>query len=250
MISIETSFGLRDRVAVITGGASGIGKACVQALRECGVHVVSADRTYAGGGKADEVYCDVTDEQSTRRLAQHSVNAYGRLDIWINAAGVMEVIRRTVDQKPEEWDRVISVNLRGTYLGCKEAATVMQRSGGAIVNIGSVAAMAGIPASTAYGPSKAAVATLTRNLACEWARLGIRVNCVAPGYIDTPMSRELFKDDAEVRDTALSKVPMRKLGQPMDIAATVLFLCSSAAAYITGVVMPVDGGWSASAGAR
>lgn len=249
-IFTDESLGLQGKVAVVTGGASGIGKACADALRQCGAVVVRGDLSLAGGQGADEVRCDVTDEASVRALARHAVDTHGKLDIWVNAAGIMEPIRRTVDQKLEDWDRVMSVNLRGTYLGCKEAATVMQQAGGAIVNIGSVAGMVGIPASTAYGPGKAAVATLTRNLATEWARVGIRVNCVAPGYVDTPMTRAMFKEDEKVREATLSKVPMRKLGAPMDIAAAVVFLCSGAAAYVTGVVMPVDGGWSASSGGR
>ena len=123
-----------------------------------------------------------------------------------------------------------------------------QRSG-AIVNIASVAGLVGIPGSNAYGPSKAAVAQMTRSLACEWARFGVRVNAVAPGYVDAPMAHELFRNP-HTQEAALSRVPMRRLGATAEIAAAVAFLCSPLAGYITGAVLPVDGGWSAFGGPR
>ncbi|HVL59472.1 MAG TPA: SDR family oxidoreductase, partial [Burkholderiaceae bacterium] len=119
---------------------------------------------------------------------------------------------------------------------------------GAIVNIGSVAGLIGIPASNAYGPSKAALAHLTRSLACEWARRGIRVNCIAPGYIDTGMARGLFGTGGSLQRKAIERVPMARLGEPSEIASVALFLCSPLSSFITGAVIPVDGGWSAFGG--
>jgi NAD(P)-dependent dehydrogenase (short-subunit alcohol dehydrogenase family) len=239
-------------VALVTGGASGIGKACAAQLRARGFRVAVADLAVTGGGidaqAADaQLALDVTDEAAVADAVSRVTSAWGRLDAWVNAAGVVEAVRRTVDQPLADWQRVLDVNLKGTYLCCREAGRAMLAlgRGGSIVNIGSVAAMVGIPGSTAYGPAKAAVATLTRNLAVEWARAGIRVNCVAPGYIETPMSAELFGDDPAVRDASLRRVPMRRLGQPDDIANAVVFLCSEQARYVTGVTLPVDGGWSA-----
>jgi NAD(P)-dependent dehydrogenase (short-subunit alcohol dehydrogenase family) len=178
------------------------------------------------------------------------VVTHGRVDALINSAGILEPVRRTIDQTVADWDRVIAVNARGTFLCCREAGRAMlaQRSG-AIVNIGSVAGLLGIPASNAYGPSKAAVAHMTRSFACEWARFGIRVNCLAPGYVDAPMASELFGGDPQALAAALKRVPMGRLGTAQEIAHVALFLCSPLASYVTGAVIPVDGGWLAFGGA-
>ncbi len=239
------------RVAFVTGGASGIGKSCAARLHALGFRVAVADRAFTRTdikAQADsaQLALDVSDEAAVAEVISHVRAVWGRFDACINAAGVVEGAHRTVDQVLTDWQRIIDVNLKGTYLCCREAGRVMlSLGGGSIVNIGSVAAMVGIPGSTAYGPGKAAVATLTRNLAIEWAKGGIRVNCVAPGYIDTPMSAEVFDHDSAIRERSLKRVPMRRLGEPEDIADAVAFLCSEQARYITGVTLPVDGGWSA-----
>lgn len=251
---LPAQLGLKGRFAVVTGGASGIGLACTHALQAAGARVLSADRSHAPGdfdvaSPIAMAHCDVADEDSVATTVARALQAWGRLDIWVNSAGVLEAVHRTVDQDLADWEQVMSINLKGTFIGCREAGRAMlAQGGGCVVNIGSVAGMVGLPGSTAYGPGKAAVATLTRNLACEWARGGVRVNCIAPGYIQTPMSRALFADDAASQEMNLRRVPMRRMGEPEDIARAILFLCSDAARYITGVTLPVDGGWSASAG--
>ena len=242
---------LAGRVAVVTGGASGIGRACVDALLAAGARVVAADLRFAASREGDsalvaEHVCDVSSEAAVGALFAATLERFGSIDVLVNSAGVIEKVQRTTDQELADWERVMSVNARGTFLCCREAgrSMVAQRSG-AIVNIGSVAGLVGIPGSNAYGPSKAAVTMMSRNLACEWARFNVRVNCVAPGYIDAPMSRELFEAGAAVSDAALKRVPMARFGSTAEIANVVLFLVSPLASFITGAVLPVDGGWSA-----
>jgi len=251
---------LQGQVDVVTGGASGIGAECVRTLRRVGVHVVAADLRFAAVPMADEEAdrppgtltrqpCDVSSEEDVRALFAAVAQQHGRLDILINSAGVLEPVAKTLAQELSIWEKVISVNLKGSFLTCREAgrSMVAQRSG-TIINIGSVAGQLAVPASNAYGPSKAGVAHMTRSLAGEWARLGVRVNCIAPGYIAAPMSDALFEGNEALQAAALSRVPMGRMGRPEDIAQTALFLCSPMAAYITGTVFPVDGGWSAMGG--
>ncbi|MCD6681110.1 MAG: SDR family oxidoreductase [Burkholderiaceae bacterium] len=238
-------------VAVVTGGASGIGRACAQALQATGAIVVvadlraDADHAAARGSGLVQVVCDVRREEDVVALFDRVRVDFGRVDVLVNSAGVIERATRTIEQKVGDWDRVMSVNARGTFLCCREAGrTMVARRSGVIVNISSVAGILAIPGSNAYGPSKAAVALMTRNLACEWARFGVRVNAVAPGYVDAPMAHELFQDETMMRK-ALERVPQARLGTAQEIAAVVSFLCSPVAGYVTGAVVPVNGGWSA-----
>jgi NAD(P)-dependent dehydrogenase (short-subunit alcohol dehydrogenase family) len=193
---------------------------------------------------------DISSEAGVDAMIADAVARLGQLDILVNNAGLAEPIARTVDQELADWERVIDVNLRGTYLACRAFGrhVLPRRVGGAIVNIGSVAGLGGIPSSNGYGVSKAAVAHLTRNLACEWATKGIRVNCVAPGYIEAPMAIEMFANVHVDRSRIEQRLPMQRLGQADEIAAAVSFLVSKDASYITGVTLPVDGGWCAYGG--
>lgn len=246
------------KVAIVTGGGSGIGKACVALLQDSGATVIAVDVRFGaeseGGSVSDrdqrQKVCDVTSEDDVRAVFSEVVTQYGRIDHLVNCAGIMEKVSRTIDQNASDWELVMSINAKGTFLCCREAGRVMlkQRSG-SIVNIGSVAGMIGIPGSNAYGPSKAAISHMTRSLACEWAYFGVRVNCIAPGYTDAPMAHMLFDDKQEVLNMSLKRVPAGRLGQPEEIAQAVKFLLSPLASYITGAVLPVDGGWAAFGGA-
>ncbi len=184
---------LQGQVAVVTGGASGIVAECVHTLRQVGVHVVSADLHIPPTSPVDQEAgllpgtlsrqrCDVSSEEEVRALFSAVAERHGRLDILINSAGVLEPVTRTLAQELAIWEKVMSVNLKGSFLTCRKAgrSMVAQRSG-TIINIGSVAGQLAVPASNAYGPSKAGVAHMPRSLAGEWARMGVRVNCIAPG---------------------------------------------------------------------
>ncbi len=246
-------FDFHGQVAVVTGGGSGIGQQCVHALRAAGATVIAADLRFSSAPQPPDrhqLVCDVSSEPAVQRLFADVLARHGRVDLLINSAGVVEAVRRTADQDAAHWDHVMSINAKGVFLCCREAgkAMVAQRRG-AIVNIGSVAGLVGIPGSNAYGPSKAAVAHMTRSLACEWARFGVRVNCIAPGYVDAPMAHALFGDNDDATQGALKRVPMARFGQAREIAHAALFMCSPHASYITGTVLPVDGGWAAFGGA-
>ena len=249
---------LDGKIALITGAAGGIGLAIACRLAADGARVVIADRDGARlltaiaelPSDAVALVADISTEAGVDAMIDDAVSRLGQLDILVNNAGLAEPIARTVDQQFADWQRVIDVNLRGTYLACRAFGrhALPRRAGGAIVNIGSVAGLGGIPSSNGYGVSKAAIAHLTRNLACEWATKGIRVNCVAPGYIEAPMAIEMFANVHVDRSRIEKRLPMQRLGEAAEIAAAVAFLVSQDASYITGVTLPVDGGWCAYGG--
>lgn len=254
-----TQFDLAGRKALVTGGARGIGLAIARHLLAAGVAVAIADRDVQRlaqanadslPGNACMLAGDVSLEAGANALVEQSVEKLGCLDILVNNAGISEPLVATVDQALPDWQRVIDVNLRGTYLMSRAFGRhILGRSGrGAIVNIASTAGLVGFTASNAYGVSKAGVAHMTKSMAVEWARRGVRVNCVAPGLIDTPMAHGLF-DESGKRERLIERIPMRRLGDGSEIASTVAFLASEAASYITGVTLPVDGGWVAYGGA-
>lgn len=252
------SMRLDGKTALVTGAAGGIGLAIARRLAADGARVVIADRDAARlqtaitelPDDAVALVADISSEAGVDVMIADAVARLGQLDILVNNAGLAEPIARTVDQQLADWERVIDVNLRGTYLACRAFGrhVLPRRVGGAVVNIGSVAGLGGIPSSNGYGVSKAAVAHLTRNLACEWATKGIRVNCVAPGYIEAPMAVEMFANVHVDRSRIERRLPMQRLGQADEIAGAVSFLVSKDASYITGVTLPVDGGWCAYGG--
>jgi NAD(P)-dependent dehydrogenase (short-subunit alcohol dehydrogenase family) len=235
---VTASLRLDGRRALVTGGASGIGAATTALLRERGAVVVTVD--LRGG----DITADVRDEQS---IAAAFTAAAGHLgappDLVVTAAGIYR-IAPAVDTTVAEWNEVLEINLRGTFLTAREAARTMT-GGGAIVTIASTAALqpdADEPTAH-YNASKAGVVAITKQLAVELAPRGIRVNTICPGVIDTPMLRMM--DDPVAGEAFLREgVPLRRLGRPAEVAETIAFLASNAASYITGVAVPVDGGLS------
>ena len=251
----KANFGLSGRKILVTGGASGIGYAVAQALIAEGAHVVINDIDRAGAESAAAslqaskgVAGDVSSEAEVANIFAEAISAMGGVNGLVHCAGIMEKMTGTKRQALADWRRVIDVNLQSVFLLCRQAAQVME-SGSSIVNVSSVAGICAVPASNAYGVSKSGVIMMTRTLACDFARYGLRVNAVAPGTISTPLLSDTFDKLPVSKNVWLSRTPMGRVGEPEEAAAPILFLLSDAASFITGVTLPVDGGWSAFGGA-
>jgi NAD(P)-dependent dehydrogenase (short-subunit alcohol dehydrogenase family) len=248
------------KVALITGAASGIGRASALAFARAGARVVVADVDDAGGaetvrlieeaeGEATFVRCDVTDESEVERLIAASVAAFGRLDLAHNNAGIGATPTPLHEADRRAFDRVLAVNVVGVWLCLKYEARHMLATGagGAIVNTASLAGLIGFPHNIAYGASKHAVIGITRTAALEYARRGIRVNAVCPAFIHTPMVDKFIDADSlhfNV-DRLAGMQPMGRMGTAEEVAEAVVWLCSDSAAFITGVALPLDGGTTA-----
>ena len=238
-------------VAIITGGSQGIGFATAKAMAARGDQVVILDLVNAGaaaeaiGSGAIGITCDVTVEAQVEQAVDSTVAAFGRIDSLITAAGVVAVAP-AMNCDAAEFQRVLSVNVTGSFLPARAVARVMERAGsGSIVLIGSVYGIGGAPLRTAYCASKGAVHNMARSLAVEWGPLGIRVNVVAPTGTRTPMVQDLI--DRGLYDLAgvNGRTPLGRIAEPEEIAAAAAFFCSPDARMISGVILPVDGGWTA-----
>ncbi len=249
---------LQDKVVLVTGGASGIGRATSIAFARSGAKVALADIDGRGGettlgiiqqagGDALFVGCDVSSAHDVKSLIERVVARYGRLDCAANIAAI-EGSPRRIDQVPEEeFDRVIQVNLRGVWLCMKYEVTQMlkQESGGAIVNLSSAAGLVGSVRSPAYGASKHGVVGLTKSVALQVAKQNIRINAVCPGGVITPMTERIAAASGGTQAQLGSAHPLGRMCQPEEIAAAVLWLCSDEASFVTGIAVPVDGGLTA-----
>ncbi|OGO49689.1 MAG: hypothetical protein A2148_00525 [Chloroflexi bacterium RBG_16_68_14] len=240
---------LKDKVAVVTGAGSGIGRAIALEFAREGAKVLVAeldessgravaDEIVTTGGEARFQRCDVAREEEVRAAVQAAVEAFGRLDIMVNNAGVAQ----------PDWDTTLAINLSGVYYGCKHAAETMAPTGrgGSIINLASVLGLVGIgmEGSDPYVATKHGVVGLTRNFAVAYAQRGVRVNCINPGFTETPMIRMLTEVEA-IRQQLEAQTPMGRLGRPEEVAKAALFLASDDSSFMTGAPLVIDGGWTA-----
>ncbi len=246
-------------VAIVTGAADGIGWATAQRLAADGYHVALLDlRAEAAQARAAELGaphlaldCDVTSDASVQAAVAEVLARFGRIDALVNNAGIGDQSEATVEQNTQAFDRVLAVHLRGTFLMSQSVARVMLQADreygqrGAIVNLGSIASSIGLPSRNAYCAAKAGVLGMTRAMASEWARAGIRVNAVAPGYVRTELVLALERQGALDAAGIAHRTPLGRMAEPAEIAEAIAFLASPKASYITGAVLPVDGGWTA-----
>ncbi len=246
---------LDEKVAVITGGASGMGKVASERFVAEGARVVVVDFDEAGGravadalgDRATFVRADVSNEADCQAMVAHAMSTFGALHVLYNNAGVFPNDDGGVLETPEStWDRVMEINLKGVWLGCRAGIPAMVESGGgSIVNVASfVALMGAATAQIAYTSSKGGVLAMTREIAVEWGRRGIRANSLCPGPVDTPLLAELMSDPAR-KARRLVHIPMGRLAQAHEIVNAALFLASDEASYITGSQLVVDGGITA-----
>ncbi|HIC00580.1 TPA: glucose 1-dehydrogenase [Candidatus Poribacteria bacterium] len=246
---------ISDKVAIITGAASGIGRTTAILFAKEGGKVVVADQNEAGGdetvdlirtdgGQAIFTRVNVTSATDIQGMVKTTIDTYGKLNILVNNAGI--AIRLPVVDLPEEdWDRSIDVNLKGIYLGSKYAIPEMiKNDGGAIVNIASIYGLVGGRTRAAYAASKGGVVNLTRSIALDYALYKIRVNCICPGFVNTPLLQNILKTQEEYQ--ALADLhPIGRLGEMLEIAHGVLYLASDESSFVTGIALPIDGGYTA-----
>lgn len=243
-----------NQVALVTGAASGMGLATAQAFAEAGAKVVladfredvvqkEADKLVAAGKTAIAIGCDVSNDTQIEAMIARTVSHFGRLDVAFNNAGVMAKVAPIAESSHEEWERVISINLRGVWNCMMHELRQMEKQGsGAIVNNASVGALTGNPGIASYIASKHGVVGLTRTAALEYVKKGIRVNAVNPGLIDTQVARDVVSGDEQAYDDFAKRVPIGRAGRPDEIASAVLWLCSSGASYVVGQALTIDGG--------
>lgn len=246
-------FLLKGKVALVTGGNRGLGKAIALALAEAGADVAVISKSGEGveetvlkiqslGRKALGIQGDVAIPKDAHRMVQEVLEKFGRLDILVNAAGVNQRIP-SLEVSEDDWDWILNTNLKGTFFMSQAAGKIMiSQSKGSIINIASLLSVVGIPTLAPYAASKAGVLGITRVLAAEWGPSGVRVNAIAPGYFRTRMTEKLFADPAWTQ-RLLQQVPLGRAGEPEDLAGITVFLASDASAYLTGQVIYVDGGY-------
>jgi NAD(P)-dependent dehydrogenase (short-subunit alcohol dehydrogenase family) len=245
-------FNLTDKIAVVTGGGSGIGKRIALAFSEFGANVIIADidqkaadlvvsEIKSKGKEAMAIRVDVTQPKEVQEMVTIALRSYGRIDILFNNAGIS--IRGPAESfSLEDWNKVIAVNLTGMFLCAQAVGKVMIKQGkGKIINTASVSAKLGHPGNLAYAAAKHGVVGMTKVMAVEWAKYGVSVNSIAPGIIKTPMTVKAFTDPEKYQELT-SKVPMGRLGEPEDLIGAVIFLASQASNYITGQTIYIEGG--------
>jgi len=246
------------RVVLVSGAASGIGAACAARFATEGASVAGLDLQTPVGGSWEQALrgapkalfrdgLDVRDEESVERAVAEVLEAFGRIDVLVNAAGVGSGGARAHDLSREEWERVVDINLKGSWLVAKHVLpTMLAQRSGSVIHVASVEGLEGMSGSLAYNASKGGVVLMTKNMALDYAQDGIRVNCLCPGLIDTPLTAPLGLPGLEsVRTQMQGWHAMRRLGRPEEVAACALFLASDDASFVTGHALVVDGGWTA-----
>jgi 2-deoxy-D-gluconate 3-dehydrogenase len=252
---MSKAFDLAGRVAIVTGGNGGIGLGMAEGLARAGASLVIAGRN-AGknaaaakallgmGAKAVAIEADVTQQPACQALVAAALAQFGRVDILVNNAGT-NIRKQPQDYTLEEWKTVLDTNLTSAFLCSQAAYPAMQKAGGGkIINIGSMLSIFGTSFAGPYGASKGGMVQLTKSLACAWAKDNIQVNAVLPGWIDTALTRAARKEVAGLHERVLARTPAGRWGDPADFSGIAVFLASSAADFVTGTAIPVDGGYS------
>lgn len=248
-------FNLKNKIAIVTGAGRGIGRDISLGLAEAGCHLVVCSRTESElnsladeirklGSKVIVAKCDISKPEDIDNVIERTLDEFGKIDILINNAGLTK--KHPAEDFPlEDWNQIIQVNLTGVFLFAQKAGKVMLDQGqGSIINISSVASKQAITSSIAYGASKGGVNMLTKTFASEWANRGVRVNGIAPAYIETPLVKAIKDHREDFSNDILKRTPMNRMGEPREIVGAVIFLASDASSYVTGETIFVDGGWT------
>lgn len=246
---------LKGKVAIVTGGGSGIGEATALTFAKEGARITVADvadsagnntveQIRASGGDGIYVHADVTSASEIQGVVRETIGNYGKLDVLFNNAGI--AMRLGVAELPEEdWDRCIAINLKGAYLGSKYAIPAMiANGGGSIINTASIYGIVGGLNRAAYVASKGGIVNLTRGMALDYANNNIRVNCICPGFTDTPLIKNFVETPTKYK-ALVDQHPMGRLAKPLDVAYGALYLASDESAFVTGIALPIDGGYTA-----
>ncbi len=252
-MSYYKKLSLEGKNALVFGGTSGLGKSIALGFAEAGAHVIPVGRRAeevrktaaeikALGKQTFEITADVTVREQIQAVIDRMLQEMGRIDILVNSAGVTMRVP-SLEVTEDQWDRVMDVNLKGTWNACQMVGRIMKEQNyGRIINIGSLSSFLSAHEVTPYAASKGAIAQVTRCLAAEWARYNITVNAIAPGVFETDLNREIINQPAR-KTSILSHTPMKRFGQPEEIKGAAIFLASDSASFVTGIHIPVDGGF-------
>lgn len=253
MLDYLDYFGLREKVAIVTGASRGIGKAAALSLAKAGADVICCARDMKAleetvneitrlGRRARGIKVDITNFAEVEAMASKAVSEFEKIDILVNNAGVV-ILKPLLEFSEEEWRKIIDTNLTGAFFCCKAVGKYMvERKCGKVINMSSMRGFIGAPNEVSYCASKGGIIQFTKALALEWARFNINVNAIAPGYIITEMSTQVFKENEEMLNRVLNVIPLGRIGQPEEVGALIVYLSSKASDFMTGETIVLDGG--------